>query len=152
MRGFEVAQATALYLVAHGVFDATRARPVGLALAGAAGHDGVAWADDVEGWRVPELVFLATCSAARDQERAGEDGTSHLGGAFLRAGARCVITSRYALELGVTNVLAQRFFTALGRGELPAAAMRWARAELSSDPLYADALEPELLVVFGLGR
>lgn len=118
-----------LQILAHGIEDANRERPSGIALAGA---DGDLWCDDVEAMKAPPLVVLATCGAARGKLRRGEDSVQHLGGAFLRAGARAVLLSQGDLELDSTSALLAAFHAALRPGRSPAQALLEARQQMAS--------------------
>jgi CHAT domain-containing protein/tetratricopeptide (TPR) repeat protein len=124
-----------LELIAHGICDYERERPFGLLLSPAGpADDGTLWSEDVEGLAVPPLVVLCSCGAARGPLRRGDDGASHLGGAFLRAGAQAVVLSPVDLELEPTLALLDEFNWGIARrGESPARAMMSARRKLAGE-------------------
>lgn len=74
-------------------------------------------------------VVLSACATARGVSRLGDDNLAHLGGAFLRAGAECVVLSRAELELDETMALMQLFHARLKAGDPPSEALRAARVE-----------------------
>lgn len=131
----------------HGTRDPERERPVGLECA-----DGVVFADDVERTEAPPLVVLAACGAARGPVRRGEDGASHLGGAFLRAGARCVVLPSAEVDDGATAALLAEAFRRLAAGADPAEALRAARADLFARDGMSDPRALCLIHAFGLGH
>lgn len=121
--------AEVLHILAHGAYDAERERGAYLALAASeARPDGRVFASDIEArGSAGRLVLLSACASARGPERLGSDNLSHLGGAFLRAGARCVTLSRADLSLGQTLRLDRALHTALADGTPIAEALRLAR-------------------------
>ncbi|HVS12185.1 MAG TPA: CHAT domain-containing protein, partial [Planctomycetota bacterium] len=145
------ASAHVLEVIAHGVSDYERERPSGLVLASAAaGDEGVLWSEDVERLMVPPLVVLGTCGAARGPLRRGDDGVSHLGGAFLRAGAQAVVLSPVDLALEPTLELLDEFNRGIARrGESPARALMSARRKLAGEG--RPVAEYGLMHVLGLG-
>jgi CHAT domain-containing protein/tetratricopeptide (TPR) repeat protein len=140
-----------LELIAHGVSDYERERPSGLVLASAAAsEEGVLWSEDVEQLMVPPLVVLCTCGAARGPLRRGDDGASHLGGAFLRAGAQAVVLSPVDLDLEPTLALLDEFNRGIARrGESPARALMLARRKLAGEG--RPVAEYGLVHVLGMG-
>ena len=145
------APARVLELIAHGVSDYERERPPGLVLApAAAGDAGVVWPEDIERLTAPPLVVLCTCGALRGPLRRGDDGASHLGGAFLRAGADAVVLSPVDLELEPTLALLDEFNRGIaGRGESPAQALLAARRRLAGEG--RPVAEYGLVHLLGLG-
>lgn len=150
----EVSGAAVVELWLHGVHDPAVERGAALVLADETGKsarlltcDAVEAAVDVGG-----LVVLAACGAAAGPVRYGDDALAHLGGAFLRAGARTVVTSRAPLELETTRALLQRFHVHLAAGASAAEALR--RARVDRDGPAGDALAFYLaqLEVTGLGH
>ena len=125
----DLGSARVLHLFCHGVHDVERDLPAGLALAGTGADDGLMWWSDIEALEVPELVVLAACGGARGPGRQGEDGAQHLGGAFLRAGAKAVLLSRGDLEASTTLEMMATFQAHLVRGRSPMEALRLARDE-----------------------
>src|SRR5262249_5872128 len=98
-----VRDAAILSVFAHGAYDALGRdddeRPAALVLAPRApDDDGILWCSDVERLHAPPLVELLACSGARGPARLGDDCAGHLVGAFLAAGADCVIASRTDLS------------------------------------------------------
>lgn len=131
-----------LALYAHGVCDATRPHPNGIALAPRdARDDGVLDFEDVTaqlaGECAPDLVLLLACGAAKTIHKVGDDGSDQLGAAFLEGGVRCVAASAEPLHQGATAQLAAAFLEQLARGSTPALAMRDARRELARDARFA---------------
>ncbi len=147
-----LAEGKVLQLLTHGVYDSSRERPAGLAFAKSDDSPGVVWCRDVESWSVPPVVLLTACGAARGPLRRGDDGVTHLGGAFLRAGARTVLLARADLEQHATAQLMGEFHRAFRDGASPAEALRQARFELRDSTGYADPFYSSLVHVHGLGQ
>lgn len=144
------ARGAVLQVVAHGVFDPERERGAALVLASDAADDGVLTCAEAERWQVPDLVVLSACGAAFGPARVGDDGIAHLGGAFLKAGARSVVLSRHSIASAATIELMAYFHTELRRaGCSPAEALRRARLALAKDPGWNDPFYTGL--VFALG-
>jgi CHAT domain-containing protein len=141
-----------LQFLTHGLYDPMRSRPAALLLSPGRADDGRLFGDAIEAeLPAPELVILSACGAARGPARLGDDGVTSLGGAFLSAGARCVILSRYDLELEATLLLTRHLFARLDGGDSPAEALRAARAELSADPRFAHPFFHAGVQAVGLG-
>lgn len=138
----DLAAMRVLNLFCHGVFDAERDVPAGLVLAGSGADSGLLWWEDIRERAMPPLVVLAACGAARGPTRVGEDGVQHLGGAFLRAGARTVLLSRGDLEASSALELMAGFHAGLAAGLSPMESLRVAREEFAqrhgSDAAVAD--------------
>jgi CHAT domain-containing protein len=144
--------AAILHVVCHGVYDDSRERGALLALAPAPGDDGLVDCEEVEVMPgTARLVILSACGAARGPRRVGDDALTHLGGAFLEAGARAVVVSARPVELRATTRLMVAFHRALARGAPTAAALRDARRELASDADPLDAFHLAQFEVLGLG-
>ncbi len=141
-----------LQILAHGVFDMGRERSSGIALAQEAGAVRVLWCADAERLSAPPLVILSACGAARGPRRRGGDGLAHLGGAFLVAGARAVISSVADLELEATLSLSEVLHRELRAGASPASALRAARRELAKSEAFADPFYRCLVHASGLGQ
>ncbi|MEO0653225.1 MAG: CHAT domain-containing protein, partial [Planctomycetota bacterium] len=125
--------ATVLHVLAHGVDDPLGAG-VGLALVEPrSGGTQTVGADLVATFeRVPPVVVLSGCRAARDSGRLGEGGLQGLVGAFLEAGAQCVLAPMTDVELSASIELTQHLQPLLlGRALSPAEALRVARARLA---------------------
>jgi hypothetical protein len=140
-----------LEFVAHGFYEPASEPPAGIALAPCAVSNGLVHAADLERLEVGWLVVLAVCGAGRTPLRSGDDGVSNLGGAFMKAGAQCVVLSPVDLEQGATELLLDEFHAQVVRGESPARAMRAARRKLSANERYADPFYNSMLQVVGLG-
>jgi CHAT domain-containing protein len=142
-----------LLLVLHGIYDPGRERAAGILLGrDAAGDQARLFAEDLESLRVPPLVFLAVCGAARGPLRRGDDGITDLGGAFLAAGAEAVVLSPIDLLLAPTLALAQRFQAELARGATPAHALHRARCALAERGEYSHPYHYALLHLVGIGH
>jgi hypothetical protein len=140
-----------LEFVAHGFYQPASEPPSGIALAPCTASKGLIHAADLERLAVGPLVVLAVCGAGRTPLRSGDDGVSNLGGAFMKAGAQCVVLSPVDLEQGATELLLDEFHAQIARGESPARAMRAARRKLSADERYSDPFYNSMLQVVGLG-
>ena len=129
-----------LHVFAHGVRDPERERSAGLVLAGTPNDSGILWPEHIESNPMPPVVLLSACGAARGPKRFGDDGVSHLGGAFLRAGTTAVVLSRTDVDSRVARVLSEQFTRALSQGATSSEALHYARREIagtiSEDPFY----------------
>lgn len=124
----------ALHLVAHGVRTERIERPQGLLLAGAGGPPQVLSPSLAESLKAPPMVVVTACSAWRGPLRRGDDGRHHLAGALFLAGARSVLISGLETDYQSTLALMGAFYEGLShRGLSPAAALRFARSERSSE-------------------
>lgn len=129
-----------LHIVTHGVQDYSREQSAALILTPTDSHDGILTCTEVESMDVPPLVFLSVCGAGSGLLRRGDDGTQHLGRAFLFAGARGVILSSYDLDYRVALSISEAFFDRLmNEGDTPAEALRRARVELRDAELFPPA-------------
>ncbi len=151
-----VPTARALVVLAHGVFDTERRgdgeRPSALVLSACASSaDGVVWCADVERLRAPPLVELLACGAARGPLRLGDDAAGHLVGAFLLAGADCVLAARVDVERDVATRFAEHFHTSLREHGRPSQALLAARRALAEDPSESDPLAWASLGLHGFG-
>lgn len=144
-------RAGAWHLLTHGVHDALRERPSSLLISPEPDvPDGLLGCDLVERLVAPPLVLLSACGSARGPLRPGDDGISHLGGAFLAAGARCVVLPSTDLQLTETV----EFMTALHRalvepGTSVAEALRRTRVERAAGTQVAAT---DFLHALGLGH
>lgn len=149
----DLSNARALIFLVHGVEDPDRALPLGMALSGASGTEGVLWSESVAHAPRVELplVVLGVCGAGRGPKRLGEDGAAHLGGAWIRRGAHCVVQSSFDLEESSTRRQIVALGQGLARGRSVAEALRDARRELArerpEEPYYH-----QLLQAFGAGQ
>ncbi|HEX5052074.1 MAG TPA: CHAT domain-containing protein [Planctomycetota bacterium] len=136
--------------LAHGGYDASNERGSYLQL-----YDGRLDCDTVQRLGTgdapfADFVVIAACRAAKAPTRAG-DSLANLGGAFLLAGARAVVQSRFDLPLHRTQELLADLLRRLSAGSTIAEAMRAARAtDDARDPL--DAFRTGVLQVHGFGQ
>ncbi|MFI5371174.1 MAG: CHAT domain-containing protein [Candidatus Eisenbacteria bacterium] len=86
--------------------------------------------------RIPPLCVLAGCASLGDRVGWGEtmDG---LATAWIAAGARAVIATRWAVDDEATSVLMRAFYTRLARGETAGAALREAQLKLGGQSRFA---------------
>lgn len=120
-----------LHFFAHGGYDSSLERGTQLLLAGVEPEALQPLnAETIEREGIAgRCVVLSACGAARGLERLGDDTLAHLGGAYLRAGAECVVLSRAELDLEQTTLLMKFFHESLAAGNSPSEAMRQARYE-----------------------
>ena len=76
------------------------------------------WGELVEELRAPPVVTLIACGAGRGLVRRGDDGRSHLGNAFLRAGARAVLFGSLDLSYRTGLALDAHVHERLGAGPI----------------------------------
>lgn len=152
LRASLVPSVRVLHLMMHGVFDRGRERGQGLLLAG---DPGLLWTDDIDaagdGLRPPALVLLSVCGGKRGDVRHGDDGISHMAGALLARGARCVVTSPGDLDFGAQQELARVFLERIDAGAAPAEALHAARRALVAGS-FAHPYYWATLRVLGDGR
>lgn len=147
----DLSGAALLQLVVHGGYDYSRERPACLVL-GPNGGSGILTGDDVEGLRAPPLVILTACGAAGGPLRRGEDGGTHLGGAFLTAGAQAVVLSHIDVEYQASLRLMREFHLRLrDDGDPPAVALFHARRALREESRFSRPEYRCLIHVSGLG-
>ena len=142
-----------VHLMVHGVHDSKSERGACLVFAPSKeAGDVLVTSEDIEKLRVNGLVILSACGSAKGPARMGDDSLTHLGGAFLTAGARTVVLSRAEIEFGATMDLMEHFHQRLAKGDAPAQAMRSAR-ETAADgsDLLAPFIHAQIQVV-GAGR
>lgn len=163
LRADELEGVALLHILTHGIFNplgddpnSLRDRPAGLMLAPeGGGDDGLLWCRDVERLSaMPPVVLLSACGAGRGQLRLGDDGVSHLGGAFLSAGARAVLISHADLDYDATLALTTYFTEHFARGDVsPARALQLARLDLVTEhPEWAHPYYHGSLQVLGIGQ
>ena len=129
------ASAAVTVVLAHGVFEPSLERPAGLLLSQSPERStGVISCTDVETSTVSPCVLLLACGAARGPRRLGDDGATHLGGAFLAAGSRAVVLADREVGHEVSLRFGEVFVRALARGESVAEAAREARDRLAREP------------------
>ncbi|MCA8965917.1 MAG: CHAT domain-containing protein [Planctomycetes bacterium] len=144
-----VKAARLLCILGHGTQDFELERSACLLVAGsdpaAAALDSVA----IERFEVPPIVLLGVCEAAAGPERRGDDGAQHLGGAFLSAGANCVVLAPGRLALGATRELLSAGLRHWRGGASMAEAVRLARVEVAASAERAHPYYFAGLRVFG---
>jgi hypothetical protein len=152
LRAALVPSVRVLHLMVHGVFDRGRERGQGLLLAG---DPGVLWTDGIDaasdGLRPPALVLLSVCGGKRGDVRHGDDGISHMAGALLARGARCVVTSAGDLDFAAQQELARVFLARIDAGDAPEQALLAARRALAAGD-FAHPYYWATLRVLGDGR
>jgi hypothetical protein len=147
LRTADLAHARALLFLVHATEDAERALHLGMVLASEPDADGVLWSEEVASAARVELplVVLGVCGAGRGPQRLGEDGAAHLGGAWIRRGALCVVQSAFDLEESSTRAQIVALGQGLVRGESVAEALRAARCALAherpEEPYYHQLLQ-----------
>lgn len=144
-----------LVLFAHGIYEATRARPNGIALAPTKSNtNGTLFFEDVsslfDAGSAPRTVLLLACDTSRTTHKVGDDDSDQLGTAFLEAGVRCVAVSAEPLHQTATARLAAVFLQRRSQGATPAAAMKEARRELKRDARFSHPKYWSTLQLFGL--
>ncbi len=140
-----------LHLFMHGESDPNRARPAGLLFAeGEGGPTRVSCVDIENLEQVPPIVILSVCGAQKGRNRKGEDGLTHLGGAFLAAGAQAVILSPDDLDVDGTLELVAFLQDHLLNGEAPARALAGAIEDLKRETTFTDPKFASMHVM-GLG-
>lgn len=130
-----------VHFATHGLLNHEHPELSGIALA--AGADGTArgavlWAYQVYGLDLPvELVVLSACQTALGKEVRGE-GVLGLTRGFMHAGATRVVVSLWKVDDAATAELMTRFYDALLRRRLPAAAaLRDAQLSLAREGRWA---------------
>ena len=146
--------ASVLQITAHGHVMPGKERPAALVLRSSAqpDDDGLLDCDEVEALHAPDTVVLSACEAARGEQRYGEDGLNNLGGAFMKAGASCVILSSHTVEAQAMQALMEFFHQRLCAGDTRAESMRAARAHVAKIPRFSHPYYHSLIQVVGLGQ
>ncbi len=145
-------RAKVLQIVAHGAADLEQERPAMLLLSGPTAEDSLLRCADVDRIQSPELVALTACSTARGPSREGDGGAADFEGAFLAAGASCVVLSPYPVEFHSSRRLMRIFHRELARGAAPSEALQRARSELRDDPRFAEMHLTSLIRACGLAH
>lgn len=83
------------------------------------------------------MVVLSACDTARGKDEAGE-GLIGLSWAFLAAGSRAIVATKWKAESQVTARLMVDFHRRVEQGESPERALRKAQVSLMRDPRYLD--------------
>lgn len=132
-----LADADVAHLACHGRFFPEYPDFSALHLAGPAHRPEVLWYGDLARYAFnARLVVLAACHAGTGLELFGSEYVGYPG-AFLAAGARCVLAPLWAVADESTSTLMRHFYTALGRSASPAAALREAQVAMASEPATA---------------
>ncbi len=143
--------ARVVHFLAHGTRVPGRESPAALVLSAAGDEtERLLTAEDVVRLPCGGLVILSACGSGRGPLRMGDDRLMNLGGAFLDAGARCVVLARFPVEYEATLALMERFHARLAAGDPPAEALRAARAGGGHADGPAD-LHAAAFEVLGLG-
>lgn len=136
-------------IIAHGIRDSARLRPAGILLAPGRGRGSV-FATDLESWRCPNTVLLATCGGTSGPGRLGDEGIQHLGGALFRAGACSVAGSSLELDYEATLALLEVTLAELARGAALPDALQRARRVIRENPRFDHPSLYLTLQAFGL--
>jgi len=97
-----------------------------------------------------DLTVLNGCGTADGRIMAGE-GTQSLAAAFLVAGSRCVLATRWPVDDRTARKFSRAFYDGLAKGLTVEAATATARDRLRLDPATAAPLQWGAYVVFGDG-
>jgi hypothetical protein len=123
--------ANVLHVVAHGLIDGKLdLLPVVALTPDKLAPDGLMTVERASRLQVPELVFFSSCRTSGSQDRFGDAGANHLGGAMLLAGAASVVVSDEDLDLADAIELALEFYASYEPRAGPAEALRAAGAAL----------------------
>ena len=116
-----------LHLATHTWIDPRDPDAAGLALAGA---DGLITARDIGGMTLPaDLVVLSSCASAEGLEMMGE-GAFGLPRAFLLAGTRSVVSTRWSVRDAVARHAMELFYAGLRAGLARDEALHRMRAQM----------------------
>lgn len=117
-----------LHFATHGFSDEHLPLRSALVLRQGDGEDGLLEAQEIMKLDLgADLVVLSGCSTGAGRLRPAE-GVQSLSRAFLLAGARSVVSTRWAVPDGGARTLIEDFYAELGRGADTAAALSRARA------------------------
>ncbi len=138
LEGPRLADFAVLHLAAHAVTDEAHPERSAVVLAaggavggppGSGGADGMLRASEIARLRLDgRLVVLGSCRSAGGQVLRGE-GVMSLARAFFQAGAQTVVATLWPVRDDDAEVLFERFYSHLARGETVAEALREARRE-----------------------
>ncbi len=124
-----------LHIACHGAFDQDDTKS-GITLAGG----GRLTAADILGMRIDaNLVTLSACESGINRQRPGNE-LMGLTRSLIYAGASAVLVSLWAVDEISTNILMQRFYSAMRSGQGKAAALRAAMTEVR-DTTLAQVIE-----------
>jgi CHAT domain-containing protein len=146
-----MAAADVVHLAVHGI-EPTSGRPAWLELLPDSANDGRLFADEIAALRLRStLVTLSACDSGVGAPNPGDEIPGVLDRAFLQAGARTVISSRWPVSDAATLRFMETFYGALAeRGRLGAFAE--AQRALRSGRVSGDGLEAGALAVRGVRR
>ncbi|QDU65419.1 CHAT domain-containing protein [Engelhardtia mirabilis] len=125
-------------LLVHGLYDGSRERPAGLLLAD--DHDqrlGAVYCADLDGLPTSPVVLLLTCGAARGPGRFGDDGATHLGGAFIGNGTHAVVLAAAEVSHAASLVFGEALIRELAAGASVAEAAAHARERVRATEGFA---------------
>jgi CHAT domain-containing protein/tetratricopeptide (TPR) repeat protein len=129
-----------IHFATHAFVDEVRPERSGIALAAAAGKDGMLRSPEIARLKLnADLVVLSACETALGPVIRGE-GVVGLKQAFLYAGASRVVASLWEVNDIVTAEFMRLFYTRMNAGESPATALRSAKIAMmnSGVPAYRD--------------
>lgn len=130
LRALDPDRTAFLHLIGHGVNDASHELSAALVLHGDDLESSLLRCEEVTtALRAPRLVALSACAADRGPSRRGDREAATFSGAFLEAGADCVILPPFRVEFHRTRDGMQIVHRELASGASPAAALRQARLE-----------------------
>ena len=142
LRAPPVRDAHVVHIASHGILNSARPELSGLVLslvdARGRPREGVLRLPDIFNFQLAaDLVVLSGCETGLGKQIQGE-GLVGLTRAFMYAGASRVIASLWPVDDLATAELMRRFYTALLQRRLPpAAALRAAQHEMSSNPRWS---------------
>jgi len=127
----EAADCSALQVLAHGKFDASRECRAGFALAGETPQSAVVWSDEVERRAAARLTLLGVCRASQRPVLRGDDGRNGLAASFLVAGSDCVVQTPIDLEVDDAVEFFESVSAFVAAGRSPADAVWEARRAIA---------------------
>ena len=119
-----------VHIAAHGELNAREPMMSHVVLSPGAGHDGSLEAHEIRNLTLPatRLVVLSACRTAGSLNRGAEGGS--LSDAFLRAGARSVVSTLWEVQDDATLAFMERFYDRLREGGDTAVALRDAQSDV----------------------
>ena len=109
--------ADTIHLAVHG-YVGTKSDPAFLELSRDVDHDGKLFADEIANIGVrADLVVLTACNSGVGTKHFSDERTGAIDLAFLRAGARAVVSTRWAVDDQATAVFIMEFYRRLLAGE-----------------------------------
>ncbi len=150
-----LAEATVVQFISHGVDDPQRERPACLVLAGGPDATGLLSCDDIDsrvGRSAPRLVVLWACRSGAGPPRRGDAALGGLAGAWLAAGAEAVLVADVDLTLETARSFAVVLERALADGVGPAEALRRVRVHSAERDGEAGRVIADSLRLIGVGH